>query len=275
MATTREEPAARAAGYQLEGTLLEVCSCDVLCPCWIGEDPDGGTCDSVVAYNLDKGTIRGVDVSGLTLVSAVNIPGNILEGNWRQLMLIDDRATEEQADAMLDAFSGKLGGPLADLARLVGEVVAVERAPISHEIVDGAGTLSVGDKIECAILYTRTRDLTAAPRRSTTRSSQRCPAPPRTSRWRTARGSTSPSTVINGRTRRRTRSSPTGSSTSRASNRCRVAFAGHRGHRGRLGRRASGPGGRRGDAAALPRPDRGRAGAPRQASRCSSSPGRS
>ena len=90
-------------------------------------------------------------MSGLTLVSAVNIPGNILEGNWRQLMLIDDRATEEQADAMLDAFSGKLGGPLADLARLVGEVVAVERAPISHEIVDGAGTLSVGDRIECAI----------------------------------------------------------------------------------------------------------------------------
>ena len=151
MATTQDDPAARAAGYQLEGTLLEVCSCDVLCPCWIGEDPDGGTCDSFLAYNLDKGTIRGVDVSGLTLISAVNIPGNVLAGNWRQLMLIDDRATEEQADAMLDAFSGKLGGPLADLAALVGEVVAVERAPISHEIVDGAGTLNVGDKIACAV----------------------------------------------------------------------------------------------------------------------------
>ena len=151
MATIQDDPAARATGYQLEGTLLEVCSCDVLCPCWIGEDPDGGTCDSFLAYNLDKGTIRGVDVSGLTLVSAVNIPGNVLEGNWRQLMLIDERATEEQADAMRDAFTGKLGGPLADLAALVGEVVAVERAPISHEIVDGAGTLNVGDKIECAV----------------------------------------------------------------------------------------------------------------------------
>lgn len=147
MATTEDQPAARAAGYQLEGTLLEVCSCDTLCPCWIGEDPDQGTCDAVVAYNLDTGTIRGVDVGGLTLVSAVNIPGNILEGNWRQLVLIDDKATDEQADALLDAFSGKLGGPLADLAELVGEVVAVERAPISHKIVDGAGTLTVGDKI--------------------------------------------------------------------------------------------------------------------------------
>jgi hypothetical protein len=140
---------ATEAGYQLEGSLLEVCSCDVLCPCWIGEDPDQGTCDSVVAYHFDKGSIRGVDVTGLTLVSAVNIPGNILEGNWRQLVLIDDNATDEQADAMLDAFSGKLGGPLADLAQLVGERVAVERASIAHEIVDGAGTLTVGDKIHC------------------------------------------------------------------------------------------------------------------------------
>ena len=27
-------------GYHLEGRLLEVCDCRVLCPCWIGEDPD-------------------------------------------------------------------------------------------------------------------------------------------------------------------------------------------------------------------------------------------
>ncbi len=149
MAVTEPGPAATGSGYQLEGTLLEVCSCETLCPCWIGEDPDHGTCQSVVAYNLVKGTIRGVDVGGLTLVGVVHIPGNILEGNWRQLVLIDDNATDEQADAMLDAFSGKLGGPLADLAQLVGERVAVERAAISHEIVDGAGTLKVGDKIHC------------------------------------------------------------------------------------------------------------------------------
>lgn len=151
MATTDEQPAASAVGYALEGTLLEVCSCDTLCPCWIGEDPDRGTCDSVVAYNLAEGTIRGVDVSGLTLVSAVNIPGNVLEGNWRQLVLIDDKASDEQADALVDAFSGKLGGPLADLAQLVGERVAIERAPISHAIEDGAGTLKVGEVIEAAM----------------------------------------------------------------------------------------------------------------------------
>ncbi len=151
MSATEASPTTTASGYQFEGTLLEVCSCDTLCPCWIGEDPDQGTCQSVVAYNLKKGTIRGVDVSGLTLVGVVDIPGNILEGNWRQLVYVDDRASDEQAEALLDAFSGKLGGPLADLAQLVGDRVGVERVPISHEIVDGAGTLKIGDKVDCSM----------------------------------------------------------------------------------------------------------------------------
>lgn len=142
------------SGYQLEGTLLEVCSCDVLCPCWIGEDPDQGTCDAVVAYHLEKGTINGVDVSGLSLVGIAHIPGNILEGNIRQLLYVNDTASDEQADAILAAFRGELGGPLADLADLVSEVVGVERAPIKHEIVEGAGRLTIGangEKVSAAM----------------------------------------------------------------------------------------------------------------------------
>jgi hypothetical protein len=141
-----------ASGYQFQGTLLEACNCDVLCPCWIGEDPDNGTCQSVVAYHFDSGTIRGVDVSGLTLACVVFIPGNVLAGNWQQAMFVDDQATDEQMQAIVDAFSGKLGGPLADLSQLVGERVGVARAPISHEVLEGRGTLSVGgDKVHAVM----------------------------------------------------------------------------------------------------------------------------
>src|SRR3954469_24557982 len=56
-----------AMAYELEGRLLEVCDCKVLCPCWIGEDPDNGTCDAVVAWRIDRGQVDDVDVSGLTL----------------------------------------------------------------------------------------------------------------------------------------------------------------------------------------------------------------
>ena len=137
--------AATTVAYDLEGSLLEACDCGTLCPCWIGEDPDNGTCQAVVAYHLDRGEIRGVDVSGLSFVGVAFIPGNVLAGNMTQVIFVDDDASEEQEQALLAAFTGELGGPLADLAELVSEVKEVRRAPISHTIEEGAGTLRVGD----------------------------------------------------------------------------------------------------------------------------------
>jgi hypothetical protein len=144
-ADTAVERESASAIYQFQGTLLEACNCDVLCPCWIGEDPDNGTCSSVVAYHFDHGTIRGVDVSGLTLANVVFIPGNVLAGNWKAHMFVDENASDEQLDAIVAAFSGQLGGPLADLSQLIGEVLGVTRAPVSHEVVEGRGKLVVGD----------------------------------------------------------------------------------------------------------------------------------
>ncbi len=133
--------------YQLEGRLLEVCTCGVLCPCWVGADPDGGTCDSAVAWHVDHGTIQGVDVSGLTFAISVHIPGNILQGNWKALAYVDEKATPAQQDALLAVFTGKMGGPIADLAGLISEVVGVERVPITFMVEGGKGTLAIGQTV--------------------------------------------------------------------------------------------------------------------------------
>ena len=61
--------------YELEGSLLEACSCGVLCPCWIGADPDEGSCSSFNAYKFDAGTIRGVDVERAGLRGGLPHPG--------------------------------------------------------------------------------------------------------------------------------------------------------------------------------------------------------
>jgi hypothetical protein len=135
-------------GYKLEGTLLEVCNCDVLCPCWIGENPDNGTCDAAMAWHVERGTVNGTDVSGRTICLINHIPGNVLAGNWKVALFVDDKASEAQHQALVDVWSGKLGGPCADTAQLIGEVVAVERAPITYEISEGKGTLKIGNIVE-------------------------------------------------------------------------------------------------------------------------------
>lgn len=138
-------------GYQLEGQLLEVCTCNILCPCWVGEDPDGGTCDGLLTWHIKKGTIGTVDVAGRTISLLCHIPGNILKGNWRVRVYVDDGATAEQKDAVLSVWTGKLGGPVADFAQLVGEVISVEQAPITFEVQGVAGTIKIGTSIEAVL----------------------------------------------------------------------------------------------------------------------------
>jgi len=130
--------------YHLEGRLLEVCTCRVLCPCWIGEDADSGTCDSIVAWHFDQGAIDGVDVAGNTIAAVCHIPGNILKGNWTVAIYISDSASKEQEEALLKVYTGQAGGPVADLAKLIGTVVSVERAPIGFDVEGGKGTLTIG-----------------------------------------------------------------------------------------------------------------------------------
>ena len=131
--------------YHLEGRLLEVCNCRVLCPCWIGEDPDYKTCDTIVAYHFDKGTVDGVDVAGRTIALLAHVPGNILQGNWTAAVYVDDGASAAQEKALLDVYTGQKGGPVADMAKLVGKVVSVQKVPITFTVQGGSGTIKVGD----------------------------------------------------------------------------------------------------------------------------------
>ena len=149
MTSVQEADASTAAVYSLEGTLIEACSCNVNCPCWIGEDPDLGECFAIVAYGIERGQIRELDVSGLNLVLICHIPGNVLAGNWQIVALVDERGTEEQRNALLAAFTGQLGGPLGDLwTALIGDVKGVEFVPISHEVVNGSGVLRIPELVE-------------------------------------------------------------------------------------------------------------------------------
>lgn len=64
--------------YPLGGKLPKVCNCRVLQRCWIGEDPDFDTRDTIVAWHMDPSTIDGVEVAGCTIAAVAHVPGNIL-----------------------------------------------------------------------------------------------------------------------------------------------------------------------------------------------------
>ena len=75
-------------------------------------------------------------------------PKVMTEGNWRLGMFVDESATDEQVEKITAVFGGQLGGPMAGLAPLIGEMLGVEEAPI--EIVeDGLShSVRIGDAID-------------------------------------------------------------------------------------------------------------------------------
>lgn len=130
--------------YEMTGEFLEACDCYVMCPCWFDDAPDEAHCTGLVAWYVDRGAIQDVDVSGLVVVSISHHEGNRRKSKARVALFLDDRADDDQARVLEEAFSGRLGGPLSDLAKLADEVDRVERARITFTS-DGATTkLKVG-----------------------------------------------------------------------------------------------------------------------------------
>lgn len=133
--------------WSLSGRYFENCSCDVLCPCTaslsLGADYD--RCQVVLVFRVDDGEIEGVDVSGLTLAAVADTPKVMTEGNWRMGVIIDDSASDEQAEKLGAVFGGQLGGPMGGLAPLVGENLGLERAPLEFRSEGGRHSLDMGD----------------------------------------------------------------------------------------------------------------------------------
>ena len=139
--------------WNLTGSYAETCSCELMCPCNLSFD-HGATydfCRVTLVFNIREGEIEGTDVSGLKVVAIADTPKVMSEGNWRLGMFIDENATDEQADKLGQVFGGQLGGPMAALGPLVGEVLGVERVPI--EFVDDGirHSVRVGEVIDFEI----------------------------------------------------------------------------------------------------------------------------
>lgn len=136
--------------WTVEGTYFENCNCDFACPCSVTTFVAPGTedrCTAILAYHISRGQVDGVDVSGHSVAVVVDAPPQMIEGNWRVGLLIDDKASKEQADKLAGVFSGQMGGPMATLAPLIGQVLGIEQHPFEFTEAGHKHHLAIGKDI--------------------------------------------------------------------------------------------------------------------------------
>ena len=136
--------------WKVEGTYFENCNCDWVCPCSVTSfalPATGDRCNVILNYHVTSGQVDGVDVSGRSVSIVADAPKNMLEGNWRVGVIIDDKASKEQADKLAGVFSGQMGGPMAALSPLIGEVLGIEQQPIDYKDDGHRHTVRIGHDI--------------------------------------------------------------------------------------------------------------------------------
>ena len=141
------------AKWHIDGEYMETCNCDFLCPCItsnLSATPTTGDCKAAVAMRIGKGEMDGVRLDGLSFIVMMHAPGAMGAGNMTVGLIVDDRASDKQVEAISAIATGAAGGPMAALAPLVGRIAGVERRPISFEIDGLKRAVKAGELVDQA-----------------------------------------------------------------------------------------------------------------------------
>lgn len=140
--------------WRITGTYFENCSCNMVCPCGTSGftmPADYERCRVVLAFHVDSGVVDGVDVSGLSVAVVADTPQEMLSGNWRVGLFVDAAASTPQAENLAAVFSGQIGGPMAALAPLIGEMLGMEKAPIHYQDDGRRHSVRIGNAVDIEI----------------------------------------------------------------------------------------------------------------------------
>lgn len=140
--------------WEVEGSYFENCNCVFACPCSVTSFVMPATqdrCNVVIVYHIARGEIDGTNVGGHTVAVVADTPGQMTNGNWRVGLIIDDKASKEEVEKLAGVFSGQMGGPMGNLAPLIGEVLGVEQHPIEFKESGHRHHVKIGRDIEIEV----------------------------------------------------------------------------------------------------------------------------
>ena len=128
--------------YRIAGTYAAVCDCRSICPCPVDGTPTGPNdeCMGALIFAVGDGNLDGTDLGGVNFALFNHFPANLTAGNWKIGIVVDDDASDDQAQAVERIISGQEGGPFGEFMPLIGEYLGMERAAVSLE--NGNGTVA-------------------------------------------------------------------------------------------------------------------------------------
>ena len=125
-------------GWRIKGRELGNCNCDYGCPCQFNALPTRGNCEAAVGYEIDEGHFGDIKLDGLRAAGVYYWPGPVHEGNGRMQLIVDERADDQQRDALTRIMLGEETEPMATMwavfSAMCSEKLETLAKPIDLEI---------------------------------------------------------------------------------------------------------------------------------------------
>jgi len=137
--------------WSMKGDALGSCSCDWGCPCNFDAAPTKGWCEGGYAFHINEGAYQDVKLNGLTIGFYAHSPAALHLGNVTGYILLDEKATPEQREALGRILSGELGGPFAVFAGILVKVIGPDFTPVEWKFDGPRSYVRFGDKAEAGL----------------------------------------------------------------------------------------------------------------------------
>jgi hypothetical protein len=106
------------------------CNCAYGCPCQFNALPTHGDCQAVAAMQIDEGFHGDTKLDGLRFAAVFRWPGPIHEGKGEGVVIIDERATPKQREALLRILSGQDTEPGATVFQVFSTTLETLHEPV-------------------------------------------------------------------------------------------------------------------------------------------------
>ena len=147
--------------WRLEGDYFDGCNCKSICPCIFGLDPTEGDCKGLAAWHIEKGHFANrtndnnssINLANLNVIMSIHAPGHMFTGpKWKMALYLDERANNDQKDALTKIFTGQVGGEfVTEVISSTGEMLGIRSVPIEFDIESKRRRIKIPSLVEMEI----------------------------------------------------------------------------------------------------------------------------
>ncbi|HQZ40354.1 MAG TPA: DUF1326 domain-containing protein [Vicinamibacterales bacterium] len=149
-----------ATSWHASGLMFENCSCQIVCPghMHFSQACTHERCIGHWAIRVDHGDYGDVSLAGTRALVAFDCPQHMIQGNWTEIVIIDEAASPGQRAALETILTGGAGGSWALLARFVSRRLETRFLPLTFTDEGATKRATIPGVLDASVTNIKGRD---------------------------------------------------------------------------------------------------------------------